>query len=107
MLKTCYELELPQFMFTAKVGRVLVWFEYSLTSQSTNFQSFWEGANASWVLTSTMGSLVKCLLQGHFIVEVDLSLRNNVFYHLAIELPLSNNKSSVQKLLDYIGVFTW
>ena len=33
---------------------------FCLTSRSTTFQSFWDGATASWVFTSTLGTL-KCL----------------------------------------------
>ena len=36
-----------------------------LTSWSTIFQLFWDGATASWVFTSTLGTL-KCLAQGHY-----------------------------------------
>ena len=38
---------------------------FGLTSWSIIFQSFWDGAIASWVFTSTLGSL-KCLAQGHY-----------------------------------------
>ena len=38
---------------------------FCLMSRSTIFQSFWDGATASWVFTSTLGTL-KCLAQGHY-----------------------------------------
>ena len=38
-------------------------------SWSTTFQSFWDGATASWVFTSTLGTL-KCLAQGHYMAVV-------------------------------------
>ena len=38
---------------------------FCLTSLSTIFQSFWDGATASWVFTSTLGTF-KCLIQGHY-----------------------------------------
>ena len=43
-----------------------IWFGlvFCLTLLSTIFQTCWDGATASWVLTSTLGSL-KCLAQGH------------------------------------------
>ena len=40
------------------------WLFFCLTSRSTIFQSCWDGATASWVFTSTLGSL-KSLSQGH------------------------------------------
>ena len=39
---------------------------FCLMSRSTIFQSFWDGATASWVFTSTLGTL-KCLAQGHYM----------------------------------------
>ena len=42
---------------------------FCLKSRSTIFQSCWDGATASWVFTSTLGSL-KCLVQGHFAAVV-------------------------------------
>ena len=41
----------------------------ALTSRSTIFKSFWDGAIASWVFTSTLGTL-KCLAQGHYTAVV-------------------------------------
>ena len=38
---------------------------FCLTSRSTIFQPCWDGATASCVFTSTLGSL-KCLAQGHY-----------------------------------------
>ena len=35
------------------------------SARSTLFQSFWDGATASWVFTSTLGILM-CLAQGHY-----------------------------------------
>ena len=40
---------------------------FCLTSRSTIFQSFWDGATTSWVFISTLGTL-KCLAQGHYMV---------------------------------------
>ena len=40
-------------------------FCFCLKSQSTILQSFWDGANAFWVFTSTLGTL-HCLAQGHY-----------------------------------------
>ena len=37
---------------------------WSLTSQSTIFQSYWDGATASWVINQYFRG-VKCLAQGH------------------------------------------
>ena len=45
------------------------WLVYGLTSRSTILKSCWDGATASWVFTSTFGSL-KCLAQGHFTTTV-------------------------------------
>ena len=42
-----------------------------LTFRSTIFQSFWDGATAFWVFTSTIGTL-KCLAQGHYTAVVGL-----------------------------------
>ena len=53
-------------VFIKFIGRDLV---FCLTSQSTIFQSCWDGATASWVFTSTLGSL-KCLAQGDYMAVV-------------------------------------
>ena len=42
---------------------------FCLTSRSAIFQSFWDGATASWVFTSTLRTL-KCLAQGHYTANV-------------------------------------
>ena len=42
---------------------------FCLTSRSRIFQSFSDGATASWVFTSTLGTL-KCLAQGHYTAVV-------------------------------------
>ena len=44
-------------------------FCFCLTSRSSIFQSFWGGATASCVFTSTLGTL-KCLAQGHYTAVV-------------------------------------
>ena len=36
-----------------------------------NVQSFWDGATASWVFTTTLGTLI-CLAQGHYTAVVGL-----------------------------------
>ena len=50
---------------------------FCLTSLSTIFQSFWDRATASWVFTSTLGTL-KCLAQGHYtgVGTLDLLLQS-------------------------------
>ena len=64
---------------------------WGLTSQSTIFQSYWDGATASWVINQYFRG-VKCLAQGHNTAAVgleppDLSLRSLTLYHWATALP--------------------
>ena len=42
-----------------------------LTSQSTNFQSFWDRATASWALVTSTLVTLKCLAQGHYTAVLE------------------------------------
>ena len=55
-----------------KVG----WLCWGLTSQSTIFQSYWDGAIASWVINQYFRG-VKCLAQGHNTAAVGLEPRTS------------------------------
>ena len=52
---------------------VLCWLCWGLTSQSTIFQSYRDGAIASWVINQYFRG-VKCLAQGHNTAAVGLEL---------------------------------
>ena len=77
-------------LFKTNVLQTHAWFVclcWGLTSQSTIFQSCWDGATASWVINEYFRG-VKCLAQGHNTAAVGLEPR-----HLAPEsntLPLSH-----------------
>ena len=63
------------------------WLCWGLTSQSTIFQSYWDGAIASWVINQYFRG-VKCLAQGHNTAAVGLEPRSPTLYHWATALPL-------------------
>ena len=52
------------------------WLCWGLTSQSTIFQSYWDGAIASWVINQYFRG-VKCLAQGHNTAAVGLEPRTS------------------------------
>ena len=56
-------------LYNDDISRNIVGLFFVLTSRSTIFQSFWDGAIASWVFTSTLGTL-ECLSQGHYTAVV-------------------------------------
>ena len=58
--------------YAALVG----WLCWGLTSQSTIFQSYWDGAIASWVINQYFRG-VKCLAQGHNTAAVGLEPRTS------------------------------
>ena len=65
--KSMYDLKIENnrlFKFLAKLEAIGFWFSFCLTPRSTVFQSFWDGATAFWVLTSTL-EILKSLAQGH------------------------------------------
>ena len=73
-----------------KIGICLCW---GLTSQSTIFQSCWDGATASWVINQYFRG-VKCLAQGHNTAAVGLehpTSRSGV-RHSITEPPRSQKK---------------
>ena len=53
-----------------------LWLCWGLTSQSTIFQSCWDGAIASWVINQYFRG-VKCLAQGHNTATVGFELRTS------------------------------
>ena len=68
------------------------WLCWGLTSQSTIFQSYRDGAIASWVINQYFRG-VKCLAQGHNTAAVGLEPRTSRsgVRHSTTELPRSPN----------------
>ena len=64
----------PYCWFCRDAARMLLC--WGLTSQSTIFQSCWDGAIASWVINQYFRG-VKCLAQGHNTAEVGLEPRTS------------------------------
>ena len=62
-------IEKIKFKQNSCTGITEKFFWFCLTSRSTIFQSCWDRATASWVFTSTLGSL-NCLAKGHYTAVV-------------------------------------
>ena len=56
--------------------KLVGWLCWGLTSQSTIFQSYWDGAIPSWVINQYFRG-VKCLAQGHNTAAVGLEPRTS------------------------------
>ena len=63
-------------VFATKLCWLVGWLCWGLTSQSTIFQSCWDGAIASWVINQYFRG-VKCLAQGHNTATVGLEPRTS------------------------------
>ena len=59
-----------------QLATLVGWLCWGLTSQSTIFQSYRDGAIASWVINQYFGG-VKCLAQGHNTAAVGLEPRTS------------------------------
>ena len=74
MARTCLT---ESIKFHWKLAKFMVgWLCWGLTSQSTIFQSYWDGAIASWVINQYFRG-VKCLAQGHNTAAVGLEPRTS------------------------------
>ena len=76
-IKSC---DTPEFRWNSNMDSHLVrlvgWLCWGLTSQSTIFQSYRDGAIASWVINQYFRG-VKCLAQGHNTAAVGLEPRTS------------------------------
>ena len=82
-LRSDWATPFPFFLFRGGIPWVSIdvpievgWLCWGLTSQSTIFQSCWDGAIASWVINQYFRG-VKCLAQGHNTAEVGLEPRTS------------------------------
>ena len=85
---------------------LFIWLCWGLTSQSTIFQSCWDGAIASWVINQYFRG-VKCLAQGHNTATVGLEPRTSRsgVRHSTTEPPRSPD-IYLYHLISFINLFT-
>ena len=101
---SCYILNEAVFkQITAMKKGFGCWLCWGLTSQSTIFQSYRDGAIASWVINQYFWG-VKCLAQGHNTAAVGLEPRTSRsgVRHSTTEPPRSPNEK--RKKEDKINV---
>ena len=87
---------LPLVQFSWLVG----WLCWGLTSQSTIFQSYRDGAIASWVINQYFRG-VKCLAQGHNTAAVGLEPRTS---RSGVRVQFSNQR---QEFLPMVHSCLW
>ena len=82
----------------------MIWLCWGLTSQSTIFQSYRDGAIASWVINQYFRG-VKCLAQGHNTATVGLEPRTSRsgVRHSTTEPP----RSPLQQMNEVTRHFSW
>ena len=87
-----------------KRWKLVGWLCWGLTSQSTIFQSYRDGAIASWVINQYFRG-VKCLAQGHNTAAVGLEPRTSRsgVRHSTTEPPRSPKKDGSVNLLNSVA----